>query len=50
MLHVLIGEDDYSRQQALEEIKKGIGDPTACKPVEMTSYSAGTVSRSVAVA
>ena len=29
MLHVLIGEDDYSRQQALEEIKKGIGDPTA---------------------
>lgn len=29
MLHVLIGEDDYSRRQALEDIKKGIGDPTA---------------------
>lgn len=29
MLHVLIGEDDYSLRQALEEIKKGIGDPTA---------------------
>jgi DNA polymerase-3 subunit delta len=29
LLHVLIGEDDYSLRQALEEIKKGIGDPTA---------------------
>ncbi len=29
MLHVLIGEDDYSRRQALEAIKKGIGDATA---------------------
>lgn len=29
MLHVLIGEDDFSLRQALEEIKKGIGDPTA---------------------
>ena len=29
MLHILIGEDDYSRRQALEEIKKSIGDPTA---------------------
>jgi DNA polymerase-3 subunit delta len=29
LLHVLVGEDDYSIRQALEEIKKGIGDPTA---------------------
>jgi len=29
LLHILIGEDDYSRRQALEEIKKSIGDPTA---------------------
>lgn len=29
MLHVLIGEDDFSIRQSLEEIKKGIGDPTA---------------------
>ena len=29
MLYVLYGEDDYSRHQALEEIKKGIGDQTA---------------------
>ncbi|MCK4273418.1 MAG: DNA polymerase III subunit delta [Dehalococcoidales bacterium] len=29
MLHVLIGEDDFSIRQALEEIKKGIGDATA---------------------
>ena len=29
MLHVLIGEDDYSIRQALSEIKKGIGDATA---------------------
>lgn len=29
MLYVLIGEDDYSIRQALEEIKKTIGDPTA---------------------
>lgn len=29
MLHVLIGEDDFSLRQALEEIKKGIGDVTA---------------------
>jgi DNA polymerase-3 subunit delta len=29
LLHVLIGEDDYSIHQALEEIKKSIGDPTA---------------------
>lgn len=29
MLHVLIGEDDYSLRQALEEIKKAIGDPAA---------------------
>ncbi len=29
MLHVLIGEDDFSLRQALEEIKKGIGDATA---------------------
>ena len=28
MLCVLIGEDDFSRRQSLEEIKKGIGDPT----------------------
>lgn len=29
MRHVLIGEDDFSIRQSLEEIKKGIGDPTA---------------------
>ena len=29
MLHVLIGEDDFSIRQALEEIKKTIGDDTA---------------------
>jgi DNA polymerase-3 subunit delta len=29
LLHVLIGEDDFSIRQSLEEIKKGIGDPTA---------------------
>ena len=27
MLHILIGEDDFSRDQALEQIEKGIGDP-----------------------
>jgi len=29
LLHVLIGEDDFSIRQALGEIKKGIGDATA---------------------
>jgi DNA polymerase-3 subunit delta len=29
LLHVLIGEDDFSIRQALEEIKKRIGDPAA---------------------
>ncbi len=29
MLHVFIGEDDYSLRQALDEIKKSIGDATA---------------------
>ena len=29
MLHVLIGEDDFSIRQSLEEIKKGAGDRTA---------------------
>jgi DNA polymerase-3 subunit delta len=29
LLHILIGEDDYSIRQALEEIKKSIGDPSA---------------------
>lgn len=29
MLHVLIGEDDYSIRQTLAEIKRGIGDATA---------------------
>jgi DNA polymerase-3 subunit delta len=29
LLHVLIGEDDYSIRQALGEIKRGIGDATA---------------------
>jgi DNA polymerase-3 subunit delta len=28
LLHVLVGEDDYSIRQSLEEIKKGIGDQT----------------------
>jgi DNA polymerase-3 subunit delta len=32
LLHIFIGEDDYSRRQALEDIKKGIGDPTALMP------------------
>ena len=29
MLYVLLGEDDYSLRQSLEEIKRGIGDQTA---------------------
>lgn len=29
MLHVLVGEDDFSIRQALDEIKKGIGDASA---------------------
>jgi DNA polymerase-3 subunit delta len=29
LLHVLIGEDDYSLRQALEEIKRSIGDATS---------------------
>jgi DNA polymerase-3 subunit delta len=29
MLHVLVGEDDFSIRQALEEVKKGIGDAMA---------------------
>jgi DNA polymerase-3 subunit delta len=29
LLHVLIGEDDYSLRQALKDIKKSIGDPAA---------------------
>lgn len=29
MLHVFTGDDDFSMRQALEEIKKGIGDHTA---------------------
>lgn len=29
MLHVFVGEDDFSIKQAVEEIKKGIGDQTA---------------------
>ena len=32
MLHVLIGEDDYSLRQAIEDIKKVIGDPAALLP------------------
>jgi len=28
LLHVLIGEDDFSIRQSLEAIKKGVGDPT----------------------
>jgi DNA polymerase III subunit delta len=28
MLHVLTGEDDYSQTRVLDEIKKGIGDPS----------------------
>jgi DNA polymerase III subunit delta len=28
MLHVLTGEDDYSQNRVLDEIKKGIGDPS----------------------
>ena len=29
MLHILIGEDDFSQKQALEDIKKSIGDAAA---------------------
>ncbi len=32
MLHVLIGEDDFSIRQALEAIKKSTGDPAALMP------------------
>ena len=32
MLHILIGEDDYSLRQALGEIKKSIGDPASLMP------------------
>jgi DNA polymerase-3 subunit delta len=32
LLHVFIGEDDYSLRQALEDIKKSIGDPAALMP------------------
>jgi DNA polymerase III subunit delta len=29
LLHILIGEDDFSLKQALEDVKNSIGDPTA---------------------
>ena len=32
MLHILIGEDDFSIHQALEEIRKSAGDPAALMP------------------
>jgi DNA polymerase-3 subunit delta len=32
LLHILIGDDDFSIRQALEEIKKAIGDPAALMP------------------
>jgi DNA polymerase-3 subunit delta len=32
LLHVLIGEDDFSLRQALEDIKKATGDPAALLP------------------
>ena len=32
MLHVLLGEDNFSVRQALEEIKKSAGDPAALLP------------------
>jgi DNA polymerase-3 subunit delta len=32
LLHILIGQDDYSLRQALEDIKKGIGDPASLMP------------------
>jgi DNA polymerase-3 subunit delta len=32
LLHILIGEDDYSLRQALGEIKKSIGDPASLMP------------------
>jgi DNA polymerase-3 subunit delta len=35
LLHILIGEDDFSIRQALEEIKKSIGDPAALMPNTM---------------
>jgi DNA polymerase-3 subunit delta len=32
LLHIFVGEDNYSRHQALEAIKKSIGDPAALMP------------------
>lgn len=32
MLHILIGEDDYSLHQALGDIKKSLGDPASLMP------------------
>jgi DNA polymerase-3 subunit delta len=32
LLHILIGDDDFSIRQALEEIKKSAGDPAALMP------------------
>lgn len=32
MLHILLGQDDYSLRQALEEIKKSVGDPASLMP------------------
>jgi DNA polymerase-3 subunit delta len=32
LLHILIGEDDFSSHQSLETIKKSAGDPTALMP------------------
>ena len=28
MLYILVGQDDFSLAQSLEEIKKGVGEPT----------------------
>jgi DNA polymerase-3 subunit delta len=35
LLHIFIGEDDFSIRQALEEIKKSLGDPAALLPNTM---------------
>lgn len=32
MLHILIGENDFTLRQALEEIKKSVGDPASVMP------------------
>jgi DNA polymerase-3 subunit delta len=35
LLHILIGEDDFSIHQALDTIKKSLGDPASLMPNTM---------------